>query len=157
MSADRYGTILTYGTFDMLHVGHVRLLQRLHEVADRVIVGVSSDAFNSSKGKRAMLSEEDRLEIVSSLRYVHHSFLESSWEQKEVDIARFGADAIAMGDDWIGRFDHLRSHCAVLYLPRTEGVSSSALRATMAPLLADRVGALKDALDAVSALLANFE
>jgi glycerol-3-phosphate cytidylyltransferase len=118
----------TYGTFDLFHVGHIRLLQRISAMAERLVVGCSTDAFNAIKGKRTVASFEERVETLRACRYVDHVFAERDWHQKPEDIARFGADVFVMGGDWEGRFDDLAAHCTVRYLPRTEGVSSTQLK-----------------------------
>jgi glycerol-3-phosphate cytidylyltransferase len=120
--------ILTYGTFDLFHVGHLRLLQRARGLGDALIVGVSTDEFNSVKGKKTIISFEERMEIVRSLRCVSRVFPETCWEQKRFDIARYRARALVMGDDWDGKFDFLKEHCDVVYLPRTEGISTTSLK-----------------------------
>ena len=125
-------TIITYGTFDLFHVGHVRILRRLRALGDRLVVGVSTDAFNSAKGKKSVVPYEQRVEILLACRYVDEVFPEESWDQKPNDIKRFGADVFAMGSDWTNKFDDLNSYCEVLYLPRTEGVSTTELRSGIA-------------------------
>ncbi len=122
------GTAITYGTYDLFHVGHVRLFQRIKERYGRLIVAVSTDEFNALKGKHSVVPFEDRLELVRACRYVDLAIAETGWEQKEADIRLHGVQAFVMGDDWAGRFDHLRPLCQVVYLPRTAGVSSSALK-----------------------------
>ncbi|MGY6587768.1 MAG: adenylyltransferase/cytidyltransferase family protein [Wenzhouxiangella sp.] len=124
-------TILTYGTFDMFHVGHVRLIQRMAELGERVIVGVSTDAFNLKKGKRAIFSYHYRAEIISALKGVDHVIPEESWEQKVEDIRRHDVDILVMGEDWAGKFDHLRAWCEIRYLPRTQNVSTTTIRAAI--------------------------
>jgi glycerol-3-phosphate cytidylyltransferase len=123
----RFRKAITYGTFDLPHVGHVKLLRRIAAMADSVVVGVSSDAFNALKGKRTIVPYEERAEIVAAFRYVDAVFSEQSWDQKRSDILREQADVLVMGDDWSGRFDELRDVCEVIYLPRTDGVSTTRL------------------------------
>jgi glycerol-3-phosphate cytidylyltransferase len=127
---------ITYGTYDLFHVGHVRLFMRIKARFDRLIVAVSTDEFNAIKGKRAVMPYADRVDVVRSCRHVDLVIAENSWDQKADDIRRFGCTAFVMGDDWRGRFDDLRGLCQVLYLPRTEGVSSTELKAGV--LAADR-------------------
>lgn len=122
-------TALTYGTFDLFHVGHVRLFERIRRRCDRLIVAVSTDEFNAVKGKKSVVPFADRLEVVRACRWVDEVIAEVGWEQKERDIVAHGVDLFVMGDDWQGRFDHLSALCDVLYLPRTEGVSSTELKA----------------------------
>jgi glycerol-3-phosphate cytidylyltransferase len=120
---------ITYGTYDLFHVGHVRLFMRIKAQFDRLIVAVSTDEFNAIKGKKAVMPYADRVDLVRSCRHVDRVIAESSWDQKPDDIRRFGCTAFVMGDDWRGRFDDLRTLCQVIYLPRTEGVSSTELKA----------------------------
>ena len=122
------GTAITYGTYDLFHVGHVRLFQRIKQRHDFLIVAVSTDGFNAVKGKKSVMPFADRLELVRSCRFVDLAIAEDGWEQKESDIATYAVDAFYMGDDWQGRFDHLRALCDVHYLARTEGVSSTLLK-----------------------------
>ncbi|WP_439437649.1 glycerol-3-phosphate cytidylyltransferase [Salinivibrio costicola] len=131
-------TVITYGTFDLFHVGHVRLLKRLSELGDKLIVGISSDSFNELKGKKSFFSYEERAEIVKSCQYVDDVFPENNWEQKPSDIKKYEADIFAMGDDWVGKFDFLKEQCEVIYLPRTEDVSTTHIKKTLSSL--PRVG-----------------
>jgi glycerol-3-phosphate cytidylyltransferase len=126
--AGQRGTAITYGTYDLFHVGHVRLFQRIKERCDFLIVAVSTDEFNAVKGKASVMPFADRLELVRSCRFVDLAIAENGWDQKESDIAAYGVDAFYMGDDWTGRFDHLKALCDVHYLPRTNGVSSTLLK-----------------------------
>ncbi|APD85471.1 glycerol-3-phosphate cytidylyltransferase [Alteromonas sp. Mex14] len=121
-------TVVTYGTFDLFHIGHVRLLKRLHSLGDRLVVGLSSDEFNTVKGKSVVIPYADRREILLSCRYVDDVFEENCWEQKREDLEREGADIFAMGDDWIGKFDDLQDIVKVVYLPRTQDVSTTELK-----------------------------
>ena len=130
-------TILTYGTFDLFHVGHLRLLQRLAALGDRLVVGVSTDAFNAEKGKASLIPFADRAAIVEALGCVDEVIAEEHWDQKADDIRRTGADVLAMGDDWEGRFDHLSDLCKVMYLPRTEGVSTTIIKGQLVPRSAE--------------------
>ncbi|MFT5353208.1 MAG: glycerol-3-phosphate cytidylyltransferase [Polyangiales bacterium] len=121
-------TVITFGTFDVLHVGHVRIFERAARLGHRLVVGVSSDELNfRKKGRRPVYSEDDRMEIVSMIRFVDEVFLEDSLELKGEYIRQHQADKLVMGDDWVGRFDEYRSLCEVVYLPRTEGVSTTSL------------------------------
>lgn len=123
--------VLTYGTFDLLHVGHVNLLRRARAMGDTLLVGLSSDSFNAIKHKRATQSYADREAVLRAIRYVDDVFPEDSWEQKAEDIRRHGADVLVMGSDWRGHFDDLARYCRVSYLPRTENISSTALKASI--------------------------
>lgn len=121
---------LTYGTYDLFHIGHVRLFERIKQRYDRLIVAVSTDEFNALKGKQSVVPHADRVAMVAACRWVDEVIPETDWAQKERDIVTYGADAVVMGCDWTGRFDHLQPLCDVVYLPRTEGVSSSQLKAS---------------------------
>ena len=121
--------VLTYGTFDLLHVGHVNLLRRARALGDRLIVGLSSDRFNAIKNKTATQCYADREAVLRAIRYVDDVFPEESWDQKPADIHRHGAALLVMGSDWTGHFDALSCHCEVRYLPRTEVISSSSIKA----------------------------
>ena len=121
-------TVITFGTFDVFHVGHVRVLQRAAELGDRLVVGVSSDALNmAKKGRAPVFNEGERLEIIGSLRVVDVVFLEESLEKKRDYIVEHAADVLVMGDDWTGRFDWVKDVCEVVYLPRTPSVSTTGL------------------------------
>tara|TARA_A100001391_G_scaffold93375_3_gene61941 strand:+ start:22375 stop:22782 length:408 start_codon:yes stop_codon:yes gene_type:complete len=128
-------TILTYGTFDLFHYGHVRLFSRLAKLGDRLIVGVSTDAFNARKGKAAFFSYQQRIEMVRACRYVDLVIPERHWDQKADDVRKYDVDIFAMGDDWSGHFDHLSALCQVLYLPRTEAVSTTSIKTNLAHAL----------------------
>lgn len=121
-------TVITYGTFDILHVGHINLLRRAKALGDRLVVGLSTDEFNRGKHKSSLLNYENRKAVLESIRYVDEVFPESDWEQKVDDIRKYGADIFVMGDDWLGKFDFLSEFCAVTYLPRTEEISTSAIK-----------------------------
>ena len=122
---------LTYGTFDLFHIGHVRLFERIKQRCDRLIVAVSTDEFNTVKGKRSVVAFADRVAMVKACRHVDEVIAEEDWAQKPRDIRAFGVDLFVMGDDWTGRFDELKPLCEVLYLPRTLGVSSTDLKQTI--------------------------
>ncbi|MGY4491225.1 adenylyltransferase/cytidyltransferase family protein [Pseudomonas sp. TE3610] len=124
--------IITYGTFDLFHIGHLNLLRNLRALGDKLIVGVSTDEFNLLKGKQTVIPFADRLDIVRSLKCVDMTLAETCWAQKADDIRRLGVSVFGMGDDWRGHFDTLRSLCEVRYLPRTPGISSSALKHCLA-------------------------
>ena len=121
--------VATYGTFDLLHLGHLRLLERLHALGDHLTVFVSSDEFSTEKGKVPTVPHAERIAIVGSLRCVDEVYTEFNWDQKILDIQRFEIHTLGMGDDWIGKFDFLSPFCEVVYLPRTDGISSTIRRA----------------------------
>ncbi|MFD0050274.1 glycerol-3-phosphate cytidylyltransferase [Actinomycetes bacterium NPDC127524] len=120
--------VITYGTFDLLHWGHINLLKRAKALGDYLIVAISSDEFNELKNKKAYHSFENRKMILESIRYVDEVIAENSWEQKKEDIIREGVDVFVMGDDWKGKFDELNEVCEVVYLPRTIGISTSKIK-----------------------------
>jgi glycerol-3-phosphate cytidylyltransferase len=121
-------TVITFGTFDVFHVGHIRVLQRAAALGDRLVVGVSADALNiAKKGRAPVYTQEERMEIVASLRVVDEVFVEESLELKRDYILQFGADVLVMGDDWAGKFDWVSDVCEVVYLPRTPSVSTTGI------------------------------
>lgn len=142
-------TVITYGTFDLFHIGHVNLLRRLKELGDRLVVGVSSEEFNSIKGKKTAMPFEHRAAVVSACRYVDAVFPELTWAQKPEDIKREKASIFAMGDDWIGKFDDLSDLCEVVYLPRTQDISTTEIRQLVNALHQERVIELKGAAEKV--------
>ncbi len=120
---------ITFGTFDLLHVGHLNILERAKQVCDYLVVGVSTDALSAGKkGVAPVYSQEERLRIVAALRVVDYVFYEESLEAKADYIRRFHANVLVMGQDWAGKFDHLRELCDVLYLPRTPHISTTQVR-----------------------------
>lgn len=122
---ERAKRVLTYGTFDLFHHGHLRLLERLAEIGEEVFVGCSTDEFNAVKGKTAIFPYAERAAILKSIGHVTHVFPERNWAQKRLDIVKYGVDVFAMGDDWAGKFDHLKETVRVVYLPRTEDISTT--------------------------------
>ena len=120
--------VITYGTYDLLHVGHINLLRRARELGDYLIVVVSSDEFNAIKGKKSYYSFEDRKKILEAIRYVDEVLPEYTWEQKVDDVVNNQVDVFVMGDDWTGKFDFLKEYCEVVYLPRTEGISTTKIK-----------------------------
>ena len=121
--------IITYGTFDLLHYGHVNLLRRAKEYGDYLIVALSTDEFNQNlKNKKSYFSYEQRKQLVESIRYVDLVIPEENWEQKIDDIKTFKIDAFVMGDDWNGKFDFLKEYCEVIYLPRTPEISTTQVK-----------------------------
>lgn len=123
--------VITYGTFDTLHHGHIRLLRRARALGDYLIVGLSTDEFNAQKGKTALFSYQDRKYDLESLRMVDLVIPECNWEQKPKDIKLYHADVFAMGNDWVGKFDFLNSLCDVVYFDRTPAISSTQIRSLM--------------------------
>lgn len=121
--------VITYGTFDLLHYGHINLLRRAKELGDYLIVAVSDDDFNELKGKKCYFSYSERKDIVEAIRYVDLVIPEKNWEQKISDIDEFHIDKLVMGDDWKGKFDFLRDYgIEVIYLPRTPEISTTQIK-----------------------------
>lgn len=149
--------ILTYGTFDLLHVGHLNLLERLSALGTRLIVGVSTDEFNAIKGKRTVIPFEDRARLVGALKCVDTVIPEDSWEQKRSDIQKYNVNIFGMGSDWAGKFDSLNDSCDVVYLDRTADISSTALKSALQVLSQQHISDLKKALDLIAAIIARFD
>ena len=120
--------VLTYGTFDMFHIGHLNLLNRLKRLGEKLIVAVSTDEFNSIKGKKTLIPFEQRALIVQNIKCVDMVISEENWEQKIDDIKKYNVDIFAIGDDWQGKFDFLKDYCEVIYLPRTQNISTTELK-----------------------------
>ena len=121
-------TVITFGTFDVFHLGHLRVLERAAALGDRLVVGVSADALNErKKGRAPVFGEHERLAIVAALKVVDDVFVEETLEQKRDYIVEHGADVLVMGDDWAGRFDEFEDVCEVVYLPRTPAISTTAI------------------------------
>lgn len=120
--------ILTYGTYDLLHIGHINLLRRAKKLGGHLTVGLSTDEFNKIKGKESVYPFKDRKIILESIRFVDKVIPEDNWEQKIRDIKNNQIDIFVMGDDWEGKFDFLKQYCQVIYLSRTEGISTTMLK-----------------------------
>ncbi|EAC7753442.1 glycerol-3-phosphate cytidylyltransferase [Listeria monocytogenes] len=120
--------VITYGTFDLIHWGHIRLLERAKALGDYLIVAISTDEFNRIKHKEAYHNFEHRKLILEAIRYVDEVIPESNWEQKLEDVKNRDIDIFVMGDDWEGDFDFLKPYCEVVYLPRTDGISTSKIK-----------------------------
>lgn len=121
-------TVLTYGTFDLFHKGHLRLIQRAKKLGDKLIIGLSTDDFNREKGKNSYFNFSERKQILSSLEEVNLIIPENSWDQKSQDIFNYKIDILVMGSDWEGKFDYLKPYCSVIYLPRTEAVCTTSIK-----------------------------
>lgn len=124
--------VLTYGTYDLLHIGHINLLRRAKELGDYLIVGLSTDNFNKLKGKEAIHSYEERRMMLESIKFVDQIIPEENWQQKINDIKTHDVDIFVMGSDWTDKFDALKEHCRVVYLTRTEGISTTLLKERIA-------------------------
>ncbi len=121
--------IITYGTFDLLHYGHINLLRRAKELGDYLIVAVSTDEFNwNEKQKKCYFTYEQRKKLLEAIRYVDLVIPEESWGQKITDVKKYQVDTFVMGNDWEGKFDFLKDYCEVLYLERTPEVSTSQIK-----------------------------
>lgn len=123
--------VITYGTFDLLHAGHINILRRAKELGDYLIVVLSTDEFNAVKNKKAYYSYEDRKLILEAIRYVDEVLPERTWEQKVDDVVDNQVDVFVMGDDWEGKFDFLKDYCEVVYLPRTQGISTTKIKSDL--------------------------
>ena len=125
--------VLTYGTYDLLHYGHIRLLKRARELGDYLIVGLSTDEFNEIKGKKSYYPYEIRKEMLEAIRYVDEVIPEKNWKQKVSDIKDNNVDVVVRGSDWAGsdRFDYLKEYCEVTFLERTDGISTTQIKENM--------------------------
>ncbi|AMD86545.1 glycerol-3-phosphate cytidylyltransferase [Actinomyces radicidentis] len=124
--------VITYGTFDLLHYGHIELLRRARALGDYLLVALSSDEFNAGKGKQAYFSYDERRTMLEAIRYVDLVIPEDTWEQKTEDVKKYDIDVFVIGDDWKGRFDEqLEGLCEVVYLPRTPEVSTTQIKSDM--------------------------
>lgn len=122
--------VLTYGTFDLLHWGHIRLLRRARKQGDYLVVALSTEEFNAQKGKKTYHDFRTRKKMLESIRYVDLVIPEDSWEQKIDDVQKYEIDKVVMGGDWAGseKFEILRPYCKVIYLDRTEGISTTKIK-----------------------------
>lgn len=120
--------VITYGTYDLLHYGHIELLRRAREMGDYLVVALSTDEFNRVKNKKSYYNYEQRKMMLESIRYVDLVIPEGGWGQKEIDVDRFEIDTFVMGHDWEGEFDFLKEKCEVIYLNRTEGISTTKIK-----------------------------
>lgn len=120
--------VITYGTFDLLHYGHIELFRRAKELGDYLVVALSSDEFNDLKGKKSHFKFQKRKEMLEAIKYIDKVISEDNWAQKKTDIVSNNIDIFVMGDDWKGEFDELMDVCEVVYLPRTPDISSSAIK-----------------------------
>lgn len=129
--------VITYGTFDLLHIGHIKLLKRARNLGDYLIVAISTDDFNKIKNKDCFMSFENRKTVLEAIRYVDEVISEENWEQKKSDIQKYHINTFVMGDDWKGKFDELKEFCEVVYLPRTENISTTLLKDNIAKKIKD--------------------
>jgi len=150
-------TVITYGTFDMFHIGHLKLLQRAKEYGDKLIVAVSTDKFNEQKGKKTLISFEQRSEIIANIKCVDEVIAENSWEQKIDDIKSYKVNTFLIGDDWKGQFDYLENLCNVVYLPRTEKISSTQLKKSLINFTSIPKEDILRAFEVIEVLKRDFE
>jgi glycerol-3-phosphate cytidylyltransferase len=150
--------VITYGTFDLFHVGHVRLLQRLRSLGNRLIVGCSTDEFNEIKGKKSVIGYNERAEILASCKYVDMVIPENTWEQKSSDIRKHEIKIFAMGDDWIGKFDYLSTEtgCIVTYVSRTSNISTTDIKGYLRKIDSDTIASMKNKVDHLRAQLERY-
>ncbi len=148
--------VITYGTFDLFHIGHLKLLQRLKSLGDQLIVAVSTDEFNQLKGKKTIIPFDQRKEIVENIKCVDMVISENNWEQKVEDIKKYNVDIFSIGNDWEGKFDFLKEHCEVVYLDRTDGISSTQLKNTLKTFSVSKNEILK-AFEILELLKSDFE
>ena len=120
--------VITYGTYDLLHYGHIELLRRAREMGDYLVVALSTDEFNRIKNKKSYYNYEQRKMMLESIRYVDVVIPESNWDQKPQDVETYDIDIFVMGHDWEGEFDFLKDQCEVIYLNRTEGISTTQIK-----------------------------
>ena len=146
-------TVVTYGTFDLFHVGHVRLLKRLKSLGDKLVVGLSTDEFNLVKGKKTIIPYADRREVLLACQYVDDVFKEHNWEQKREDLIREQATIFAMGDDWAGKFDDLQDIVKVLYLPRTQDISTTELKTVINQIHDEKLREIRNVASHLNALI----
>jgi glycerol-3-phosphate cytidylyltransferase len=146
-------TVITYGTFDLFHIGHLNILKNLSALGDRLIVGVSTDEFNAVKGKKPVVPFEQRIEIVRSICHVDEAIPEDRWSQKREDIEAYGVDVFGIGEDWKGKFDDLEDKVEVVYLPRTEGISTTEMKRVLSAFDQRHVEELKRTLDSISEIV----
>ena len=120
--------VITYGTFDLLHYGHINLLKRAKEMGDYLIVALSTDEFNAEKGKKSYFSYAERKKLLEAIRYVDLVIPEKCWKQKVSDVVDYKVDTFVIGNDWDGKFDFLKDSCEVVYLPRTKEISTTKIK-----------------------------
>ena len=149
--------VITYGTFDMFHIGHLKLLQRIKEFGDELIVAVSTDEFNQIKGKKTLIPYSQRAEIVANIKCVDKVISENNWEQKISDIKKYNIDLLVMGDDWEGKFDFLKEHCEVSYLERTKDISTTQLKKSLSAFLSVPKEDILKAFEVIEILKQDFE
>lgn len=149
--------VITYGTFDMFHIGHLKLLQRLAALGDELIVAVSTDEFNAIKDKTVLIPYAQRAEIVENIKCVDKVIAEENWDQKVSDIKKYDISLFAMGDDWQGEFDFLKEHCEVQYLSRTKDISTTQLKKSLTNFLSISKEDITGVFKVIEALKKDFD
>ena len=157
MNSANRKTLITYGTFDLFHIGHLRLLKRVKALGDYLIVAVSTDEFNKGKGKKTIIPFEHRAEIVRNVKCVDKVIPEESWEQKLEDIRKYHVNVFAIGEDWRGKFDFLKPACDVVYFERTKDVSSTAIKESLKSLLSITPEQLRVAQEVLAQIQRDLE
>jgi len=149
--------VLTYGTFDLFHIGHLKLLERLSKLGTKLIVAVSTDEFNEVKGKKTIIPYKQRKEIVRAIKYVDMVIPESDWSQKISDIKKFNVAIFAMGHDWEGKFNELNEYCNVIYLPRTQDISTTQLKSSLKNISDINIDDINKAFEILKRIKEDFE
>ena len=149
--------VITYGTFDMFHIGHLRILQRIKKMGDTLIVAVSTDEFNHIKGKKTLIPYEQRAEIVANIKCVDKVVPENNWDQKIADIKNYNVDLFVIGNDWKGKFDYLKEYCSVEYFERTENISTTKLKKSLSSFLSVPKEDILNAFEIIETLKQDFE
>lgn len=144
--------VITYWTFDILHVGHINILRRARELWDHLTVAISSDEFNTIKNKKSFYSFEERKLMLEAIKYVDEVIPENDWEQKTRDVRERNIDIFVMGDDWEGKFNFLKEFCEVIYLPRTPDISTTKLKSDLKWLTEESIAKIEDAIVAIKDL-----
>ena len=153
----KHKRVITYGTFDMFHIGHLKLLQRLSELGEEVIVAVSTDEFNIVKNKTVLIPYSQRAEIVRNINCVDKVIAEENWDQKISDIKEHDISLFAIGDDWEGKFDYLKDYCEVKYLTRTQDISTTQLKKSLTSFLSISKDDILNVFKVIEALKKDFE
>jgi glycerol-3-phosphate cytidylyltransferase len=141
----------------MFHIGHLKLLERLSKLGDKLIVAVSTDEFNELKGKKTIIPYDQRADIIEAIKYVDLVIPEDNWEQKVEDVKKYNVDVFAMGHDWEGKFDFLKEHCEVVYLPRTKGISTTNLKQQLNKISQINIQDINQAFEILQRLKSDFE